>query len=126
MNHPIAVRFPWQRPELGTGGKLHDAILSAVRLFSKVPDTGRKRAVLLISDDRERGSRSTMTEAVAALRTAGPALFLLVEAHPMPQRRWEVRPPPHLPGRSYPQTYSVRPIVEQSGGSVETSARATF
>ena len=80
----------------------------------------------MISEDRERGSRSTMTEAVAALRTAGAALFLLVDAHPMPQRRWQVRPPPRLPGHSYPQTYSVRPVVEQSGGSVETSAHATF
>ena len=119
----IGVACPWQRGQTwGAGGRLYDALVLACALFPPTRDPHRQRAVLLLSEDRERGSKADDRQALAALRGAHASLFLLRDEYRVQQPPWQLPRRVSLQSPVSLPTAPVEPLVQRTDGMTETSS----
>lgn len=123
---PVLMGLPWKRRQPGSGGRIYDAIGLACTVFVGPLDTSRIRAVLLISEDRERGSKADSNRITSALQSSKASLFLLQDSFALPKPEWEFPYPAVYPVVSFPKTASVAPLVKQTGGRTEMSGQSSF
>lgn len=122
---PVRVGGLWSRPQRGSGGRIYDALIQACGVFPQPPEASRVRAILLISEDRERGSKADEAQVLASLQRSKASLFLLRDSVRLPRPEWQVSPPA-LPPVSYPQTESVEPLVTETGGETAASDKRSL
>jgi len=122
---PIRVGGLWSRRQRGSGGRIYDALIQACGIFPHPLEASRVRAILLISEDRERGSNADQARSLAALQKSKASLFLLRDSLRLPRPEWQV-PPPGLGTASYPQTESIEPLVTKTGGETAASDKRSL
>ncbi|MBC8165980.1 MAG: hypothetical protein H7Y20_08915 [Bryobacteraceae bacterium] len=126
VESPLRIAPPLQRKQIGSGGRIHDAIVLGCMLFEKPRDPSRIRSLLLISEDRERGSKADSDRAMSALKSSKASLFLLRDSLNLPKPEWQLPYPAVYRSISFPKTVSVAPLVTQTGGRIEMSDQSSF
>ncbi len=112
------------RASAGSGAasprRLFDGIAATAGLFAPEPAL-RRRAILLITDSWESGSRASSTQAIAAALRAGATVYVFVLPRavqpirggpPTPNLAWQGRRARNLDG------VSLQPVVAATGGEV--------
>ncbi len=120
-----AIRQPFgrMRPPIGYGGRLYDALCLAASLFSTAGGDRRRRAIIAITDDAEKGSKAQTQDVARALLTANCSLNIVLLATAVPHRRTVgIGGPWPIPGRQRdigggtPEGASCREAMTATGG----------
>jgi hypothetical protein len=120
-----AIRQPSgrMRPPVGYGERLYDALYLAVTRFSPAASGRRRRAVIAITDDAEKGSKVRIEDLKHAFLTADCTLNMVVLATAIPHRRTVgIGGPWPIPGRQrdigggIPEGASCREAMAATGG----------
>jgi VWFA-related protein len=91
---------PSRRPRGGGGTVLYDALfLASDELMSK--QTGRK-AVIILSDGGDRGSRETLVKSIEAAQRADTIIYAIYFKGEQPHQNFPQRDPNGYPGGGYP------------------------
>lgn len=106
-------------------GKLHvhDALFAAVEEFPEAADPGRRRAIVLVTNDSDRGSARGAQEVIAEAVRRQAAVSAVLVTLPYPIRRRPVGLPIPLPTEApYPDVEAaasqLQPIAASTGGDV--------
>jgi VWFA-related protein len=122
-----ALVFGDRRYRAGYKGHLYDATRVATTLFAKPKDPARRRAIIVITDDIERGSKIKVDPLIEVLLEADATLNEIITAFPGGSRQIRTAglPPwkgplgiPDVTHRigSQPMGASLRPAVQATGG----------
>jgi len=118
-----------------SGTRLFEAVSRAASLFDVPRPTGRRRAILVLSDDKDGKQKPSEAQTLAAVLEADATVFGVLlpssEAWQHSQKNVVLLPIPGVPplvsdkisGRSQRSYRSIARIVEESGGDLIVTAR---